>query len=215
MPERMEGAHEKIVELMPWYVNDTLTGPERADVERHIRECLPCRAALRAEQRLRRLVSTQDDVPVGVGHGVSDLIRKIDSGTRTPLWLRPQLGVAGAFAFIVIAGWLVLANPSPDSPEADSPSAPFRTLTDGGAAAANRIDIVFAETVSTSETGELIESFGARLIGGPSELGRYTIAIDAASEDEIAALIDRLGQDPRIRFVGRSYSSPPLDPGIR
>lgn len=212
----MERAHKEIVELMPWYVNGTLTGPERASVEKHVKECLPCRAALREEQRLRGLVSAQDDVPVGVGHGVSDLMRKLDgSGTPTPRWLRPQPGLGVAAVFVAVVGWLVLAIPGPDAPEAGPSSAPFTTLTDGAAAARNRIDIVFAEVVTGSEVRSLIESFGARLIGGPSDLGRYTIAFDAASDDELAALIDRLAQDPRIRFVGRSYSSPPSGPGNR
>ncbi|HUF72624.1 MAG TPA: zf-HC2 domain-containing protein [Gammaproteobacteria bacterium] len=209
----MEADHREVVELMPWYVNGSLTARERAGIEKHVKECLPCRAALRDEQRIRGLVSAQDDMPVGVGHGVSDLLRKIDgSGTRTtPLWLRPQLGLGAAVVCVAVAGWLVLTSTAPDAnaPAADASSAPFATLTDGAGVAANRIDIVFADGVTDAEIRALIESVDARLIGGPSEVGRYTVAVAPASDAELSALIDRLAQDPRVRFAGRSYSALP------
>jgi len=214
---RMDPVHQDVVELMPWYVNGSLTGQDRAMIEGHVRECLPCRAALREEQRLRGMIRAQDDVPLGAGHGISDLLRKIDGddARAAPLWQRPRfgLGVAG----IAVAAALVLAVPiirNTDAPGADD-GAPFTTLSDDTNVAANRIDIVFADAVAEREILEIIESLGARLIGGPSELGRYTVAVGAESESELAGVIDGLAQDPRIRFVGRNYSaSPPTDPVI-
>jgi hypothetical protein len=214
----MDPVHKNVVELMPWYVNGTLTGHDRAVIESHVRECLPCRAALREEQRLPGMIRAQDDVPLSAGHGMSDLLRKIDGddARATPLWQRPRfgLGIAG----IAVAAALVLAGPmirNADAPRAGAADgdAPFTTLTDDTGVAANRIDIVFADAVAGPEILEIIESLGARLIGGPTELGRYTVAVGAESESELAGVIDRLARDPRIRFVGRNYSaSSPADP---
>jgi hypothetical protein len=208
----LERAHREIAELLPWYVNGSLTGPERAAVEKHVRECLPCRAALREEQKVCGLVGAQEDMPVGVGHGVSDLLRKIDgNGARArPLWLRPQLGIAAGVFSVAVAGWLVLTGrPDGGAPAVDASSAPFTTLTDGAGDAANRIDIVFADGVDDAGIRALIESVDARLIAGPSELGRYVVAVAPASDDELSALIERLSRDPRVRFAGRSYSALP------
>jgi hypothetical protein len=209
-----ERAHRQIAELLPWYVNGSLTGAERAGVEKHVRECLPCRAALREEQRICGLVGAQDDVPVGVGHGVSDLLRKIDGGhaRARPSSLRTQLGIAaGVFSVsVAVAGWLVLTG-SPDggAPAVDASVAPFTTLTDGADAAADRIDIVFAAGIDDAGIRALIESVDGRLIAGPSELGRYVVAVAPASDAGLSALIERLSRDPRVRFAGRSYSALP------
>jgi anti-sigma factor RsiW len=195
----MESVHREVVELMPWYVNGSLAADERIRLEKHLNTCLPCRAALRDEQRIRGLVNAIDDVPVGAGHGVADLLRKIDgSGTRaTSWWVRPQVGMGVAVVCAAIAGWIVLSLPV----------APFTTLTDSASGAVNRIDIVFADAVAATEIPGIVESLGGQLISGPSEIGRYVIAVEVDGDDELFETIERLSGDARIRFVGRNYSS--------
>ena len=45
--------HEEFQELLPWYVNETLAGPQRAQLESHLRECEACRAELERERLIR------------------------------------------------------------------------------------------------------------------------------------------------------------------
>lgn len=46
-----ERAHQRIWELLPWYVNDTLSGPDRERVERHAAGCRRCQDEVEACQR--------------------------------------------------------------------------------------------------------------------------------------------------------------------
>jgi anti-sigma factor RsiW len=204
----MDVVHKEIVELIPWYVNGTLPPDERTDVEKHLNECLPCRAALREAQRIRSLVDGHDDVPIGMEHGFSDLLRRID-GRRSRRWAfrsGPRLAYGAAAACAAIAGWLLLNGLR--APEATD-RAPFTTLTDGANFPDMRIDIVFSDATTEADIRGIIDSVGGRLVSGPSELGRYTVAVEAESPDELSGLIERLSADPRVRFAGQNYIASP------
>ena len=69
-----------------------------------------------------------------------------------------------------------------------------------------RIDIVFATTPGAAELEAFGREIGATLAAGPSEIGRYSFALDASAAGGIDALLETLRRDPRIRFAGRSYA---------
>jgi hypothetical protein len=203
----MQSAHEKILELLPWYINGTLKASERETVERHLQACLPCHAALKQEQRMQGLVQAQENVPIGPEHGIADLVRRIDrdrtpkrrrANQRTPLI---AYGVAAALAGLL--AWLVFL--SPNSQLDQQGQAGFSTLSSGGETSGLRIDIVFSDGLSSADIDAIIDGIRGERISGPSELGRYTIAIPARSENERDELLTRLRDDSRIRFVGQAY----------
>jgi anti-sigma factor RsiW len=204
----MDAVHKEIVELIPWYVNGTLPKDEHAGVEKHVNECLPCRAALREAQRIRSLVSGHDDVPIGMEHGFSDLLRRIDGRAvrRSPFRPWPRLAYGAAAVCVAIAGWLLVAGLlAPGTTD----RAPFTTLTDGASGADTRIDIVFADATPEADILGIIDSVGGHLVTGPSALGRYTVVVETTTPDELSRLIERLTEDPRVRFAGQNYIASP------
>ena len=209
----MTPAHKDIVELIPWYTNGTLGAGDRARIEKHMNECLPCRAALREEQRLRRLIRAQDDVPLTAAHGISSLLRKIDAKRRPPPPFRSQSTVmlGAAVCAAVFAIWFLVTGPTSD---VDNTSASYSTLTDSSTSEGNRIDIVFADSTREDEIRQIIEDIGAELVDGPSDLGRYTIVVDSAGDELLTQLIERLSEDPRVVFAGRNYIASPLDEAV-
>ena len=64
-----------------------------------------------------------------------------------------------------------------------------------------RISEVFSNAAGNIQYVELGEAFG-----GPSEIGRYTFALDATAADAVETLLETLRRDARIRFAGRSYA---------
>ena len=52
----MSPSFEHPTELLPWYVNGTLDGEERAMVEKHLKECLACRNELEEMEALHVVV---------------------------------------------------------------------------------------------------------------------------------------------------------------
>ncbi len=200
----LRSEHERAAELLPWLVNGTLAPAERELVERHVKTCLPCRAALRAEQRLAALVQAQPTVPVSASEGFERLSERIPKprrhASRHAPWL---LATAAALA---LAAWLAVdvARPPP-APE-------FATLSSANAPARGaRIDIVFAAETAETDVRDVVRELGGSIVDGPNAVGRYTVALPApvAAPGELDALLERLGRDPRVRFAARSFATEP------
>ncbi|GEM_PF-3555104 len=56
-----EQEHRELQELLPWYANGTLEGPEREAVERHLKACAACRYELEELRGLQAAVSVSPD----------------------------------------------------------------------------------------------------------------------------------------------------------
>ena len=207
------GAHREILDLLPWYVNGTLPEHHRARLEAHFRECLPCHAALREERKLHGLLRDQDDLPPGPSHGLNALLDRIDRrqrSTRPGAALLPWVGygLAAGLGGGIVWLWLAVlpvggtvdgeyATLSATPASASSPSAT-------GESPRPQIDVLFAATPTGGELEAFGREFGAALVSGPSEIGRYTFALDRTAADT-EMLLESLRRDPRIRFAGRSY----------
>nr|MDP9121518.1 zf-HC2 domain-containing protein [Acidobacteriota bacterium] len=44
--------HQRVLELLPWYANDTLEGGERREVEDHLAGCTCCQEELAGSRQL-------------------------------------------------------------------------------------------------------------------------------------------------------------------
>jgi hypothetical protein len=69
-----------------------------------------------------------------------------------------------------------------------------------------QVDVVFAAVPTPADLEDFAREIGATLLGGPSEIGRYTFALDASSAGGVEMLVETLRRDSRIRFAGRSYA---------
>lgn len=209
----MTGTHQRVAELMPWFVNETLTDTERELVERHIRECLPCRRAAAEERALRDAVREQD-VPAPVERGLDSLLATIDgqeqhanrSSARTTF--RPALTpgwaafTAAACAVLVVAA-LQLPYFTDRQARPDAADSAFRTLADEAPFAATTIDVVFVTPPDPDALQRFAEEIGATAVAGPSELGRYSFTL--AEDAELDTVLDRLNADPRVRIAARTF----------
>jgi hypothetical protein len=209
--ESMRSAHRQTAELLPWYVTGSLAEAESDYVENHLRECLNCRVALRAERRLLKLVREQDDFRLSHEHGVADLLTRIEGRSGSPrrpaLMRRPRLALGMAcLAAIVVVGAIV--GPTLLENRAGIEPGAYETLTDPPNASANYVDVVFEENQDSAALDRLLQEFNAELVGGPTALGRYTIAVPDRSTAEIDDLIRELGAEPAVRFAGRNLIDP-------
>jgi anti-sigma factor RsiW len=204
-------AHERAFELLPWYVNGTLSDAEHGDVERHTRNCLPCRVALLEQRHLARLLKEQPTVRLSAEGGFERLLAEIDAsrqsarrvpGQRALRLPRPaHFATAAALAAsLVLAAWLVTLGG--DSRR----EATFVTATQPGGANAE-IDVVFANNVSAADHLALIREINGVAIDGPSDVGRYRVRLTEADADRIDGIIERLRGDARVRFAARAYST--------
>jgi hypothetical protein len=200
-------AHAEALELLPWYVNGTLSEAEHAGVERHIRGCLPCRVALQEQCHLAALLKQQPTVPLSAEGGFERLLAEIDARRRPQRdglgWRAPRLGRLVPFtalaASLALAAWLVTLGTD------SSRDATFVTATQPGNGAVE-IDVVFAAGVSEADKSALIREIGG-VAGQPSSVGRYRVHLTDASTDRAAEIIARLRADARVRFAAPAYTS--------
>ena len=206
-------SHEQAVELLPWLANGTLEGEELERVERHVRECLPCRAELNEQRALKTLMQRHGGSPAPAEQGFQGLCRRIDTGAsnasspRRLLASRGMFAAAAGLAAVGIGAVLGLSTyAGRDAAVLDA--ARYGTLTDSPAAGA-RIDVIFTEDITERQMRALLDELDATIVAGPSRLGRYMLQLSSAdaTDADVEALVRRLMGDARVRFAGRSFAS--------
>ncbi|HEX6995115.1 MAG TPA: zf-HC2 domain-containing protein [Gammaproteobacteria bacterium] len=193
--------HELAAALLPWLVNGTLAGDERERVERHVRQCLACRAELAEQTRVAALVRRQPVVPLAPDANFERLRSRLDRASPPGTSRRTLWALAAA---VVIAVGLPLAaglvGTEPDG------GATYRTLSDA-AGSGELIDVIFADGVREAEMRALLDELDAEIVAGPSRnLGRYTLRLPASAD--AGTVVRRLLDDPRIRFAGQTFATP-------
>lgn len=205
--------HQHVTELMPWYVNGSLSETETVVVEQHVHGCLTCYARLQHERKLRSLVYGAERPRASPEHGFERLMENVEGRRRARQGARVSagsarglrmaaLGAAAAFIVLIAAGLVLVRGTAPEA-------GPFRGLTSADVEAGRpRIDVVFAAGVSEGEMRTLLREIDGTIVAGPSRVGRYTIELEAGLEPaELAALLARLERDERLRFAGRSFGA--------
>ena len=190
-------AHRPVLELLPWYVNGTLSSSERLDVDRHLKWCTECRAEMALLRNVARFERSAVAAPVTPHPArLTSLLRRIEEGERG--WVRgarswiggiwsPASGVpSGVWLVVAVQTLLVVAVAAFFfADRIPSPEPAYRTLTDpaptfvGAAPQLLTLRVVFAASLSAEEIRRWLEEHEAEILNGPSRIGVYTIGVDA------------------------------------
>jgi hypothetical protein len=169
-----DAAHKVADALLPWLVNGTLKGDERAFVERHVDECDECR---REVDWLRGLhaacLATQDS---SGGAAARRLLEGLEAPriAHRPRGRHPELrwALAGAFAALFAAGTAWVAN-------SDAPAL-YRTLSSSASApAGGALVVVFDPATSEFDLRRIVRGAGARIVDGPTQTNAYVLDVPA------------------------------------
>jgi len=207
--------HSELLELIPWYLNGTLSDAEKRALDGHLPLCAECRSELEQWRSLAARLTEDDPAllphPIGFRRLVERLVddaaepeepsggsrrRAVPSGR---IWRRVVIAQAAA---IVVLAWVAISPARRPPPE---PS--FHTLADAPQRSeAWRLRIVFAERTSERELRALLLPLDASIVGGPSPLGVYTVAIPDrfAVAETLAALRGRAA----VQFAERVPNEP-------
>ncbi|HEX6865477.1 MAG TPA: zf-HC2 domain-containing protein [Thermoanaerobaculia bacterium] len=214
--DRGERSHQRIWDLLPWYVNGTLPGEERRAIEDHLAACSRCReevtvcrvtreALAEAGEvapsphpvQLARLLSRVDELESGQGRGRRPFLASLKA------LLVPESPVRALLAFqlavtALLVGLLVWQQRQPETLPL------YRTLSlsapeppRGNAA---RVRVLFAETATEKEIREVLLRVHGEIVGGPSAFGSYTVEIPTDGETP-GALLAHLRSQPQVRFA--------------
>lgn len=214
--------HQAAWEQLPWYVNGTLEGAELAEVERHVANCVACRAELNALRELAALIQSVPELPLSPEASLRSVLARIEGAREdqaglaeeaAPVWRRrigsgPQrrrfpwvraalLGQAAAI--LLLAGLLAFPPERRTDGEYRTLSAAGRAPADAGA----RINLVFAPDTTEARMRELVSSVGGQIVAGPTAIGVYTISTPLAKSGDPSRerLLERLRARPEILFA--------------
>ena len=216
--------HQKVWEILPWYINGTLDSHEHGLVARHILSCQSCADEV---ARCRSIATAVRSAKEGAWSPSPDhfarLMERIDRAStpaaperwriRVREWLEkirchfqetPSLfrwALAAQTAAIVLLTAATLWQAS------IAPSSLYRTLSDAGSgpeAGRLHFQLVFADDITEREIRTLLNSIGATIVAGPTPMAVYTVALAGDDRGEPArtrATLEVLRAHPKVRLA--------------
>ena len=199
--------HRHSWELIPWYVNGTLTGAKRDGVQLHLSQCTECQAELEAQRTLQQSMRTPPPLETMPHASLQKLLSRIDAqpvppGTEVPV-ARPSRLVGWLAAAVVLQALLLgaLSMALFGTPRTPADPAEFRTVSSQALpAGAPSVRAVFSPAMTLGELQALLERTGLRIVNGPSPDGVYALATVSAKGDPKQALL-ALRAHPAVKFA--------------
>jgi hypothetical protein len=205
--------HDEAWLLLPWLANGRLAGPQRAQVEAHLRECEECSREAATQRRVATLLTGPERVSYAPGPSFRKLMERIDaeaSARPAPRlqavrrraaasWRPPGLAWAATFALAVGLGLLSATAYRWTQPR-------YATYTSDSRATVQVLHIAFERTLPVGDAEEALHAAGARVVEGPDSRGIFGVMPQGAPATSVAgpqmrALAARLRADPRVRWV--------------
>jgi len=194
--------HDAVLELLPWFVNESLYGQERDRVSGHLNECEVCRDEKDQLQRLQDLVTSEEFDPPDYRFSFKKLMAKIDAVENDETEVgRAQLQqssgatkwrVFATAASLVIGVFLAVVwqSPSTDAGRTDQ----FRTLTlrDRPIGVPHNVELTFTLPIKNAARRAALIETDSYIVSGPDESGRYVIEIIVPENLTDAEFVDYL-----------------------
>jgi hypothetical protein len=180
----MRKEHIQTLELLPWYVNDTLSGKEAETVLKHLADCKECQIERDRLYELQRLV--QESGTPAMGHELSlrRVLKRIDASERNKESMDevniPQrrrsllpMGIAASILSLVVAGgaWLGLEQAKVgDEYQTLSSDVPTQGMS-------HRIELGFSNPIPAATMRQALIETNSNIVSGPNEHGNYLVEV--------------------------------------
>jgi hypothetical protein len=178
------GPHDEVQQLLPWFVNGTLTPEEAARVEAHLADCAECRGELVAE---RQLAAAVQSISLDSEGDWERLERQLNA--EAPARIRPftavwrkrvPLGWAVASPLAAAAAVaLVFVNVSPRQ----TADPQYRALGSTAAVPTANLVVQFRPATRVREMQRALDSADARMVDGPTGTGAYLLRVDQGKRE--------------------------------
>ncbi|MCB1643874.1 MAG: zf-HC2 domain-containing protein [Pseudomonadales bacterium] len=185
--------HEEILLLLPWYLNDTLTGNERTTVVEHLKTCVECQRSRDEMQAMQLLVSsTETETNEDYWPSFRKLMNRIEQqpslqagqsslSTANPAVARIRpYWVPVSLAASVIFALLLLPLSQTDSPVGVVPKGQFATLThdsESSEGIAHRLELQFDQPLSAQTLRAAFIETRSNIVSGPDAEGAYLVEV--------------------------------------
>lgn len=208
--------HDDVWHVLPFFVNGTLRGQERAEVEAHLATCAECRAELATQTQVRDTILREDvrqesaqtsfdqlwgrileDEAVVEGRAALAAAAKTTTVPRAPA----SAAMKWLVAAVIVEGVGLAALSAMTWSQSTSAAPEYRTLSMPDAALpGGQIRAVFSPDIKLGDLQGLLSTSKLSVVGGPTEAGVYTLALDDANGSVDSALA-RLRGNASVRFA--------------
>jgi hypothetical protein len=223
-----ERIHQRVWDLLPWYVNGSLAERERERVEAHLAACLRCQDEERVCRSLAGSVTAAGEVaPAPHPVQFQRLLARVEESEReeresagprrllaplrglvraTPRPLRGAL-VAQAAVILLLIGFLAWSLQRPAIAPNLQPV--YRTLSnpDAPPVPTVRLRVMFSPRSTEKEIRDLLHGIHGEITAGPSPSGAYTVEVPAAS-DPAGVVLARLRSEPQVVLFAEPAAGP-------
>ena len=217
------GIHQQCWELLPWYATGSLNGAEQAALETHMSTCLVCRKELEYLQKLGQALHATDEADIALQEGLSATLARVEAAQQTYEgwrswasklggWLKrfasafanspPTIKGAIALQFalvLAVSGLLLLPTSTETQPAYVTLSAPGLQSSSERA----RLSVTFDQETTEKAMRHLLMKLGARIVDGPTALGRYTVElpIPPTAVGPNSSVLEMLRVEPHVSYV--------------
>ena len=204
--------HQEIIELLPWYVNATLSSEEKAIVASHLEGCAECAGEVRSLTAMRKaVIAVGDQAPDPSPFLLNRALVEIESYERQhaqaggrpapkPGNFRDRLrafrenwwpatpvfarfAMATQLALLVAVGTVALYQYNHPRVVRESPYGTAAGPSGTpGTEAKAKISVAFNEKASAREIRDTLSEINATIVDGPSAQGFYTVQLPFAPE---------------------------------
>ncbi len=211
--------HQEIIEVLPWYVNGTLSQPERAAVVQHLdsgcQECIREVANLTAMHKL--VVAVGDEAPEPSPFLLDRALAEIEDYERTRVgqkqepsqsWLSTlreswwprtpvfaRMALVAQMALLLVVGGIAVYQHS-------HPEVVYTTASGPSTAKAGQstISVVFNEKASERDIRQTLEEIHGTIVDGPTPQGTYTVQLPIRPEQtaELDKVLQTLSRKPQV-----------------
>jgi hypothetical protein len=165
-------------DLMPWVLQDSAPQEQAQWLKDHLSHCESCRAEFAQQSRLRLAMSLPSDIPLDANIGLGRLLARLDTPdardwrlrARSGNWLTRALVAAVLIQAIGIGAlgaklWSASGMPL------------YRTLSqESSPAPSGAIRVVPDAAMSLADWNALLHTLQLQVVGGPNDVGAYTVA---------------------------------------
>jgi hypothetical protein len=218
MSDAAHDERQRFMANLPWWLNHTLDDVQSAWMESTVQRWPWAAQAAEREQMLASSLAAPE--PADTELGLQALLEQVRSESKSkeatpaptpaprsgyaatraaqPGWLHtwlgwlsgPRLGPALALVVLVQAGVIAMLRPGADDAGAGMRSSPVTEL--------RTLRVTPAAGVTEAQWRAALLNAGARVVGGPTQLGEYWLASDIRSLAEVQAQLQAAGVTAQI-----------------
>ncbi len=176
--------HQAVLDLMPWYVNESLGARDEKRVSAHLEGCPDCQAERDGLQQLQKLLSEDESMVPDYHFSFNKLMRRVSEAERNRESIamfekseqrRSWLSAWGVAAMLVIGvgAGLLFRQSEPGGAEL------FQTLTSEAnrSGPVRRVALTFEQPIRAQALRQTLIETNSNIVSGPDSAGVYIVEI--------------------------------------